>query len=239
LETIDLLRIRIEERFPGSSLGGLCRNLYDIGQETDDIIQWIEKPNHWYRVLVFIVILLLIVSLLYTISALGIDYRSFTLESFLQISDSSLNTIFFLGGAVIFLVSVEARAKRKKVIEAINQMRSIIHIIDAHQLTKDPESVARQDRATPHSPQRTLSRYELVRYLDYCSEMLSLASKVAFLYVQKFNDPVSIKAVNELELLADGMSNKIWQKIQMTRERKVIRLSGSLAEKLSGKGRKE
>ena len=31
----------------------------------------------------------------------------------------------------------------------------------------------------PSSPKRLLSPFELTRYLDYCSEMLSLAAKVA------------------------------------------------------------
>jgi len=239
LETIELLSLRIAERFPDSSLAALCRNLHETGKETDKIIAWIEKPNKVYRFLVFAVILLLMGSLFYTISTLEINFKTFTLSSFLQIADSSLNTIFFLGGAMIFIVSVETRAKRNKVISAVNQMRSFIHIIDAHQLTKDPESIAKKDRATTHSPERKMSRYELSRYLDYCSEMLSLASKVAFLYVQNFNDPVSIKAVNELELLADGISNKIWQKIQMTREKKVFRLSGSIQDTLAKLGQRE
>jgi hypothetical protein len=232
LETIDLLNLRIAERFPDASLADLGRHLYEIGKETDEIVQWIEKPNNWYRLLVFIIIFLVIVSLFYTISTLEIDFREFTLSHFVQIADSSLNTIFFLGGAVIFIVSVETRAKRKKVIAAINRIRAIIHIIDAHQLTKDPATIAQEDKATKSSPQRKMTRYELTRYLDYCSEMLSLACKIGFLYVQRFNDPVSIKAVNELEVLSGGISNKIWQKIQITRGKKVFKLSDRVFEKL-------
>jgi hypothetical protein len=38
---------------------------------------------------------------------------------------------------------------------------------------------------------------------------------VAFLYVQKFDDPVSVNAVNDLENLTTGLSRKIWQKIML------------------------
>ena len=60
---------------------------------------------------------------------------------------------------------------------------------------------------------RRLGRFELARYLDYCSEMLSLSGKVAALYVQYLDDPVVLAAVNEVETLATGISGKIWQKI--------------------------
>jgi hypothetical protein len=60
-----------------------------------------------------------------------------------------------------------------------------------------------------------LTPYELARYLDYCTEMLSLVSKTAFLYVQDYHDPVATEAVNDLEDLTAGLSSKMWQKITM------------------------
>ena len=53
----------------------------------------------------------------------------------------------------------------------------------------------------------------LGRYLDYCSEMLSLTGKVAALYVQDFEDDVAVQAVNEIEDLTTGLARKIWQKL--------------------------
>jgi hypothetical protein len=68
---------------------------------------------------------------------------------------------------------------------------------------------------TASSPQRTMSAYELSRYLDYCSEMLSLLSKLAALHAQKENDNLVLDAVNDVETLANGLSSKIWQKLSM------------------------
>jgi len=53
----------------------------------------------------------------------------------------------------------------------------------------------------------------LGRYLDYCSEMLSLANKVAALFVQRMNDPQVLAAVDEVSGLTNGLSSKIWQKL--------------------------
>ena len=58
-----------------------------------------------------------------------------------------------------------------------------------------------------------MSLFELSRYLDYCSEALSLTGKVAALYVQRFEDSVAFDAVNEVEQLTTGLSRKIWQKL--------------------------
>jgi len=60
-----------------------------------------------------------------------------------------------------------------------------------------------------------MTRFELSRYLDYCTELLSLTSKVASLYVQDVQDPVVLDAVNDVENLATGLSAKIWQKIMI------------------------
>jgi hypothetical protein len=215
--TVDRLCLRIEDRFPDSGLYHAGRRLHSVGKETDDIVSWIEKPNLLYRILIGGFIVIAMAGLIYAISNVRIDFGNFSLSDLVQSTEAALNDIILLGAAVVFLVSIETRTKRKKIIQAINTLRSIAHIIDAHQLTKDPDAVLGNERDTVHSPKRSLTPYQLGRYLDYCSEMLSLTSKIGFLYVQRFNDPVSQNAVNELENLATGLSRKIWQKIMIIR----------------------
>ena len=84
-----------------------------------------------------------------------------------------------------------------------------------HQLTKDPERLMSPQPDTDSSPSRSMTAPELGRYLDYCSEMLSLTSKIAASFVQSFNDPVVLSTVNEIETLVTGLSGKIWQKITL------------------------
>jgi len=62
---------------------------------------------------------------------------------------------------------------------------------------------------------RHMTPGELTRYLDYCSEMLAIISKIAALYVQNFHDPETISVVNEVEDLTNGLSRKVWQKIMI------------------------
>lgn len=82
-----------------------------------------------------------------------------------------------------------------------------------HQLNKDPERVFAHGPSTMSSPERDLTPFQLSRYLDYCSEMLSITSKIAALYVQQFEDAVAVTAVDQVETLCTGLSRKIWQKV--------------------------
>ena len=55
--------------------------------------------------------------------------------------------------------------------------------------------------------------FDLTRYLDYCSQVLSLCAKTAVLYAQDTKDSLVDNVVSELEQLTANLSGKIWQKI--------------------------
>ena len=136
-----------------------------------------------------------------------------TILEFISILEAGLNDLVLIGIGIFFLASLERRLKRRRVLSAIHELRSITHIVDMHQLTKDPGHLLHEVIDTPSSPGRALTSTDLARYLDYCSEMLSMTAKIAALYVQRFDDPIVLAAANEVEGLATGMSGKIWQKM--------------------------
>lgn len=218
IETVENLVLRIEDRFPGSGLHGVARRLSGIARETDKTIEWIKKPSYMYRGIAAFFILLILGGLVLAIMHTKVESDITQLSNLVALSEAALNDVVLIGATIIFLMTLETRAKRSKVVKAISRLRSIAHIIDAHQLTKDPNAIAQTTHNTEHSPKRNLTRYELGRYLDYCSEMLSLTSKVGFLYIQHFDDPVSVNAVNDLENLTTGLSRKVWQKIMILRQ---------------------
>ena len=123
------------------------------------------------------------------------------------------STIF--GGVILFLVTLERRKARSQALRAMHQLRMFAHVVDMHQLAKDPErTVNPTGWINPaSSPERELSPFELARYLDYCSELLSLLSKLAALYARGLTDPVVVQAVDDVENLTSGLSRKIWQKV--------------------------
>jgi hypothetical protein len=129
--------------------------------------------------------------------------------------EAGINDIVLVGAGIYFLLTIETRIKRKVVLRAMHQFRSLAHIVDTHQLTKDPERLLPRGTETAVSPKRTMTPFELSRYLDYCSEMLSLIGKLAALHAQHFEDEVVLNAVDDMEDLTNGLARKIWQKIAL------------------------
>jgi hypothetical protein len=216
LETIHHLRLRIGDRFPDSGLSLVCAELEDLAEETRQKIEWISKPNLWIRLAVGGVILVMVAILLYSVTTFKVASGEFTVGDLVQITEAGINDIVLIGAAIWFLVNIETRIKRGRALKVLYEMRSIAHVIDMHQLTKDPSR--RISSNTENSPKINLSGHDLTRYLDYCSEMLSITSKVGALYAQAIDDEVVLQTVNEIEDLTTSLSQKIWQKIMVIKE---------------------
>jgi len=214
-ETIELLGNRIRERFPLADLGKVCDELLAIARDSKQRTTWIIRPNYYLRVSLVLIIALGLFTMLYSISYMNISIRTIDVAEFVQVSEAAINDLVLIGAAIFFLTTIETRIKRARALSALHELRTIAHVIDMHQLTKDPSRLLRQVILTPSSPREELDAYQLMRYLDYCSEMLSLTGKLAAIYAQHFHDAVVLNNVNDLENLTTGLSRKIWQKIMI------------------------
>ncbi|MDX2120198.1 MAG: hypothetical protein SF070_03930 [Gemmatimonadota bacterium] len=211
--TAHTLERRIAERFPQSGLSRVAADLAQVAEETSARITVLRQPRWGIRLATGVVVLLLLTVVAFAILALGRPAALTDLGAFVQLLESAINDVVFLGIAIAFLVTIEGRLRRREALAALHELRSLVHIVDMHQLTKDPDQFLPDRAPTTSSPERLLTPGQLTRYLDYCSEMLSIAGKVAALYAQQLDDPVVLAAVNELEALTTGLSSKIWQKI--------------------------
>lgn len=213
VETIETLCRRIGERFPSSGLSRICAELCEVAYASRERAARITRPNYLLRFIVGLLVVVIISVPVYSVSVMDITVKSIDAGELVQITEAALNDLVLIGAAIFFLVSVETRIKRSRALEALHELRTIAHVIDMHQLTKDPGRLQKNVILTSSSPEQHMSAYELMRYLDYCSEMLSLTGKVAALYAQNFRDGVVLSSVNEIESLTTGLSRKIWQKI--------------------------
>jgi hypothetical protein len=215
LATTRALSQRVAERFPDSGLSRVAGELLTTAEESEVRLQRLRRPHWPTRLGVGIAIVILaaiaVAAALTLRLAPGIEGAG----ELLQVVESGINDALFIGLAIFFLVTLEGRFKRRAALSALHELRSIAHIVDMHQLTKDPEYVLSPQMATTSSPTRSMTRFELARYFDYCSELLSLTSKLAALHAQYLNDPVVLAAVNDVESLAGQLSGKIWQKIML------------------------
>ena len=217
IATAERLRTRIVERFPDSSLRGVSTELVSLSHDLAVAAEQLKAPIWWLRILLGLAIIAGASVFLFVGTVLPFDRISGSdnVVDSVQGIEASLNTIILAGLGLLALMRAEERIKRKQVFKQLHGLRSLIHVIDMHQLTKDPAALSPSFRRTQHSPQRITNADDLARYLDYCSEMLSITGKLAALFAQAVNDEVVIEAVNDVEELASNLSRKIWQKITL------------------------
>ena len=211
IDTIDKLRLRVRERFPESGLEGVAAELADTARRCAAESDRLRQPVMPIRILVYSIWVIGSASLIWL--ALGMHYDGLRLEAtrFVQVLEPAMNLAVLMGIGVISLGRLEERWKRSKALEYLHELRSIAHVVDMHQLTKDP--YRRALPATQSSPKVILTGALLERYLDYCTEMLSLTGKLAALFSQSCKDPEVSAGAGDVEQLTTALSRKIWQKI--------------------------
>jgi len=215
VSTLETLARRISERFPGAGLERVCLELLAIARESNARLLAVSRPNRALRTGIAIILAAGAGLLVYVLSILEVKRDAENLFGVLQGIEAAVNIVVLVGAGVLFLTTLESRWSRQRALADLHELRSIVHVIDMHQLTKDPSTASQVNTSTPSSPQRTLTPFELTRYLDYCSEMLSLAAKVAALYAQGTRDPVVIETASDLGQITSNLSSKIWQKITL------------------------
>jgi len=217
-KTIEKLQKRIDERFPGRGLSKLCGELLTIAREDRENLSWVARPNLLARAGVVLAVALGIAGIVWI--GLSVKFVTVSTEAFdmIQGIEAVLNIVVLAGAAIWFLHNLESVMRREAVLKDLHELRSIAHVVDMHQLTKDPTTLTSAYKETASSEHDAMSDIELMRYLDYCSEMLALTGKLAALYMQDVRDPVIIDTVSEIEDLTGNLSRKIWQKIMILRQ---------------------
>jgi hypothetical protein len=231
IQSVRELESRIGRRFPDSGLSKIAAELSRVAEETAQRTTWIQRPQLLLRfaaALLSLLIVAIVIGLLMNIHQFRFDDFTNSIQAF----ESTIGSVVFISAAILFLMSCENRIKRSRALKAVHELRAMAHIVDMHQLTKDPELYSGKAHAVPAALKRPMTPFELGRYLDYCSDALALISKIAALYVQEFQDPVLLDAVDDVETLTSGLSRKIWQKITIFET--LARKSGEVGEEMQG-----
>ena len=215
LATAIALEARVVARFPDTGLRKVAGEIVSLTRDTTREAKELEAPIWWLRIVIAALVIAGAFMFLYVGTFLSFGRISHEATSSVQSLESALNTTILAALGLTALTRLEARIKRRRITKNLHALRSIIHVIDMHQLTKDPAALSAAYRATEASPSRNFSALELARYLDYCSEMLAITGKLAALYAQAVNDDGVAEAVNDIENLGSNLSRKIWQKIML------------------------
>jgi hypothetical protein len=213
IDTIARLGARIAERFPDSGLYKVSEELLAVAKAGAARAEELGKPNWALRTGIAVLAVAGVSAQIW--AARSLHVRMTDLAGLVQGLEAAVNLLLLFGAAAWFVISLEARFKRNKALAALHELRSLAHVVDMHQLTKDPTALLSSGAPTASSPQRSMNEFQLTRYLEYCAEMLALMGKIAALYAQRTGDGVVVDAVNDIENLCANLGRKIWQKIMI------------------------
>ncbi|MFA6299606.1 MAG: hypothetical protein WC642_10595, partial [Nocardioides sp.] len=202
--TVTLLRERIAARFPERGLPKVAGDLLiliDAVESGADAMQGrIRAARLASRTLMALILAGTVVAIVLAVrDTLRVDGLFSSSLDVLPLIETMINDLVFAGIAVYFLWSFPERLQRGRTLALLHQLRSTAHIIDMHQLTKDPEQLRPSFTMTSVSQPLDLTRDEMERYLDYCTELLSLVGKTAALCAEESRDAVVLDTVNSIE----------------------------------------
>ena len=221
---ITYLGERIDEFLPNHP--GLRSVTDELGRFVDDLVEGSRRSDRRRRGLTWLSRVLIVVVVLAALVATGFALRDALARrtglpalEWLPVVESGVQDLVFAGIAVWFLLSLADRVARDELLRRLHRLRSLAHVIDMHQMSKDPAALLPDIRVTPQGHDvvsaRSLSVRDYALYLDYCSELMSLTSKAAALCAEESTDALVLDTVSEIETLTTGMSRKIWQKISL------------------------
>lgn len=216
--TVAQLERRIDARFGER---GLTKAARDLGQlvvlvqtETEQSRERLQRTTLTARAVGLVIVGATLVALVVGLRSAVIDGLERTVD-WVPLVESVVNDLVFAAIAVVFLWAFPERLERRTLLQLLHRLRSLAHVIDMHQLSKDPEQVSATYTPTAQSVRHGLDADQLHHYLGYCSEMLSLTAKTAALCGEHTADGVVLETVSYVETLTTELSNKIWQKISL------------------------
>jgi len=214
IATLTALRDRIDNQFPDSGLGRVADEMIAVGSEVADCSDYLNAPNWPIRIFAGLLITAMIVVLYLASPPIDLPEGAHKFSGVQSIA-AVLNIVAVVGVAVLFLLRLETNLKRRRAHGVLHELRSLAHVVDMHQLSKDPAGRRLPEPEITESPKGAMSPPSLGRYLDYCTDLLSLTGKLSALLVQRFKDQEVMSEVNEIEALTSALSGRIWQKIQL------------------------
>lgn len=201
LETLYRLKNRINERFPNSGLFKISEQVVEIVKEAQDRSRWLTRELMVVRIFTLVLAVLIPAVIVAAFVELNLSVRLFSAGDILNSVQTIILYVVFFWAVFSFLIHVEKKKKRLKVIKAFHRIRHLAHLVDLYQLEKDSSRAATDGKDTPSSPSRLKDTFLVGRYRWYCKALLTVLSKVPPLYSQHFDEPQVLTLASEVEML--------------------------------------
>ncbi len=211
IETADHLARRVSEKLLESTLAGLAAELAQVARQTEERAREARRPILAIRIASILAVCGTLLGLWYLARHIHARWEFGTITEVFEATDAGFNLLVILAGALWSFLTLEARIKRRKALGSIEQLRDFIHVIDITQLYYTP------DLYYPN-PANSLSSLNIdYTYLLFCTEMLTLISNLAPLYSRGAAGDSILRAVADVEMLANAISAKLLSKADTVR----------------------
>ena len=211
IETADALARRVSQGLPGSTLAGLAAELVRIARDTDRRVKEARKPIMAIRVASATTIVCTLLGLWYFLRNIHTRSEFSSVSEFLGAVDTGFNFLVALAGAMWFLATLEARLKRKMVLDYIQELREFVHVIDATQLYYTPDLYPQDGEGPGHR-----QRFDHT-YLLFCSQMLGVICNLAALYTRGAAGDSIMQSAGSVEMFAATLTSKLYGKAEFVR----------------------
>ena len=135
------LERRIEERFGACGLLRVCGELSTLASHAGEACERIRRPDILMRAVSALVIAALVI-LAGGAAWIALDGAAeadaWTWRDIPTVGEAAANELLLLGAAIWFFMSLEGKRKRSAVLRSLTSLRTLAHLIDVHQLTKNP-----------------------------------------------------------------------------------------------------
>ena len=151
--TVDRLVMRITRRFPDRHLGLVASQLSSLVREVTAQGSADRRRNRvvgWAcRVAALLVVGVAVSAIVLAIKDALPDSSGIRGFQWLSVLESGIADLVYASIAVYFLTVLPNRLTRRRLLALLHRLRSLAHVVDMHQLTKDPERLQQARRVLP------------------------------------------------------------------------------------------
>lgn len=220
--TAERLAERIAQRFPERGLADVARDVVWLAADAERRSLRLARVHLPLRAATWTLGFALALGLAVAVAEVPWDGARTAPWEVLQGLDAAANLVLLLGAGILGTSRWEQRRARNAGLSVVHELKALAHLVDMHQLSKRPSDDPLAIGDTASSPRQDLPAPELLRYLDYCAELLSLLGKIAAFHGQRCTDATLLAALDEVEELTTGLSRKVWQKIGIVERRRLL-----------------
>jgi hypothetical protein len=216
IETIERVVGQIRSEFPKADLLAVGESVTELARRAETRSAAIKASSVPLRIAIVLILAFGLAGSWFVIQKIRRFPDAGELFTFFQGLEAVLNVVILAGVALFSIVTVESRWQRSAVLKEINAIVSLVHVIDMHQLGKRPMLVEARSAGKDHAlPAGSYTPDEIMRYFDLCSDLMSLAAKIALIYEEVLPDSAVSDAVTDAAQLATALSNETYQKMML------------------------